>query len=131
MQVIKDEVGFNAIHNARNEDFPKGDAYQAWLNLETIYKPKSSAKKHELEQSFNKSSLDKEHKNPDEWFAELEKIRLQLKIDFKTEISDDRMISQILYNTNPHQYKTTIALIKRDIDKGVEITLDAVKDDLR
>jgi hypothetical protein len=89
------------------------------------------AKKHELEQTFNKSSLDKEHKNPDEWFAELEKIRLQLKIDFATEITDDRMISQILYNTHPHQYKTTIALIKRDIDKGVEITLDDVKDDLR
>jgi hypothetical protein len=131
MQVVKDTVGFNAINNAKNDAFPKGDAYQAWVNLETIYKPKSSAKKHELEQLFNKSSLDKEHKSPDEWFAELEKIRLQLKIDLKTEITDDRMISQILYNTNPHQYKTTIALIKRDIDKGVEITLDDVKDDLR
>ena len=74
MQVVKDEIGFNAIHNAKTETLPKGDAYQAWLNLETIYKPKSSAKKHELEQAFNKSSLDKEQKNPDEWFVEWEKI---------------------------------------------------------
>ncbi len=44
MQVIKDDgAGFNAIHNARTEDLPKGDAHQAWTNLETIYKPKSSA----------------------------------------------------------------------------------------
>ena len=41
------------------------------------------------------------------------------------------MISQILYNTIPHQYKTAIAIIKRDIDKGIEITLDSVKEDLR
>ena len=131
MMVVKDEIGFGAIHNARTETLPKGDAYKAWTNLETIFKPKSSAKKHELEQAFNKSSLDKEQKNPDEWFAELEKIRLQLKIDFATEIPDEQMISQILYNTNPPQYKTAIALIKRDINRNVEITLDAVKDDLR
>ncbi len=33
MQVVKDTVGFNAINNAKNDAFPKGDAYQAWVNL--------------------------------------------------------------------------------------------------
>ena len=97
MMCVKEDVGFGAVDNARTPELPDGDAYKAWLNLETIFKPKSSAKKHELEQTFNKSSLDKEQKNPDEWFAELEKIRLQLKLDFETEITDDQMISQIIY----------------------------------
>ena len=41
------------------------------------------------------------------------------------------MISQIIYNLHPTQYRTTIALIKRDINKGVEITLQDVEDDIR
>jgi hypothetical protein len=87
---IKDSVSFGAVYNAITTELPDGDAYKAWENLKTIFKPVSSARRHELEQAFNQSSLDKESKNPDEWFAELEKIRLQLKLDFKTEISDDR-----------------------------------------
>ena len=74
-----------------------------------------------MEQNFNKISLDKEQKNPDEWFVKFEKIRLQLKIDFETEITDDQMISQILYNTNPPQYKTAIALIKTSKEISIEV----------
>ena len=56
---VKDDISFGAVYNAITEDLPEGDAYQAWQNLQAIYKPISSAKKHELEQTFNKSSLDK------------------------------------------------------------------------
>jgi hypothetical protein len=128
---VRDSVSFGAIYNAMTEELPDGDAYKAIENLKTIYKPVSSAKTHELEQSFNQSSLTKETKNPDEWFAELEKIRLQLKLDFNTIIDDDKMISQIIYNIHPQQYKTTIALIKRDLNKDQKITLTDVKDDIR
>ena len=121
----------SAIYNATTSALPDGDAHQAWENLKTIFKPVTSAKKHELEQTFNQSALLKELKNPDEWFAELEKIRLQLKLDFKYIIDDEKMISQIIYNIHPLQYRTTIALIKRDINKGVKITLQDVEDDLR
>jgi transposase InsO family protein len=129
---VKDEVSFGAIFNAMTNELPEGDAYKAWQNLQTIFKPVSSAKKHDLEQTFNKSSLDKESTNPDEWFAELERIRLQLKLDFNREITDDQMISQIVYNINPIQYKTTVAIIKRDINRGDKtINLEDVKDDIR
>ena len=128
---VKDPVSFGAIYNAMTDELPDGDAHQAWENLMTIFKPVSSAQKHELEQAFNQSSLLKEQKNPDEWFAELEKIRLQLKLDFKTTIDDDQMISQIIYNLHPPQYKTTIALIKRDLNKGAEVTLQDVEEDIR
>ena len=128
---VKDAVSFTAVFDAKNDDFPEGDACKAWSNLQTIFKPLSSAKKHELEQLFNKSSLDREHTNPDEWFAELERIRMQLDLDFNTKITDDQMISQIIYNVHPVQYKHTIATIKRELTQGTKVTLESVKDDLR
>ena len=66
---VKDEVSFGAVYNAKTVALPTGCARHAWLNLERLFKPKSSAKKHELEQAFNQSSLTKSSKNPDEWFA--------------------------------------------------------------
>ena len=128
---VKDEVSFGAIYNAKTLSLPTGCARTAWLNLEKIFKPKSSAKKHELEQAFNQSSLVKTSKNPDEWFAELERIRLQLMLDFSVNIDDDRMISQIIYNITPTEYKTTVALIKRDLNKKVPLSLTDVMDDIR
>ena len=48
---VKDEVSFGAIFTAKTMPLPTGCARKAWQNLEKIYKPKSSAKKHELEQA--------------------------------------------------------------------------------
>jgi hypothetical protein len=128
---VKDNVSFLAIFNARSDALPDGDAYKAWNNIQDIFKPNSSAKKHELEQAFNKSSLDKKQINPDEWFAELERLRLQLRLDFQTTISDSQMISQILYNIHPQPYKMAVTILKRDLNRNLELTLDNVKDDLR
>jgi hypothetical protein len=52
---VKDEVSFGAIYNAKTLSLPTGCARTAWLNLENIFKPKSSAKKHELEQVFDQN----------------------------------------------------------------------------
>jgi Reverse transcriptase (RNA-dependent DNA polymerase) len=128
---VRDHVSFLAIYNARTTELPDGCALKAWQNLQDIFKPVSSAKKHEIEQAFNKSSLDKEQKNPDEWFAELERYRLQLKLDFDTTISDNQMISQIVYNCHPQPYKMAITILKRDLNRNLTISLDNVKDDLR
>jgi hypothetical protein len=79
----RDHVSFNAINNSTSEDVSQGDAHQAWLNLHTILKSTSSAQKYDLEFQFNQCSLIRDTKNPDEWFAELDCIRLQLKVDHK------------------------------------------------
>ena len=75
--------------------------------------------------------MEKDNKNPDKWFADLEHIRLQLQLDFNYIIDYERMISQIIYNVLPNPYKTTIALIKRELNKKVVLTLNEVKDDIR
>lgn len=89
---VKDSVSFGAIYNGITSDLPDGDASLAWKNLQTIFKPVSDAKKHELEQQFNQCGLHKESKNPDEWFVELEHLRLQLLLDFKVTYDDDKLI---------------------------------------
>jgi hypothetical protein len=93
-------------------DFSKGDAAKAWKGLIAVFKLISSAKRYELEQQFQKSSLEKEHMNPDEWFTQMENICLQLIMDYQMFISDNRMISQIIHNFHPIQYKATLTVIK-------------------
>ncbi len=56
----------------------------------------SNAKTHELEQQFNFCPLSKEITKPDEWFAVLKKIKLQLLWDFKEEFKDENIISHIV-----------------------------------
>lgn len=129
--LIKDSVGFGILFNAKTPDHPEGDAATAWEGLIKVFKPVNSAKKYELEQQFQKSSLDREQTNPDEWFSILENLRLQLSIDYNMDISDDRMISQIIHNVHPIQYKTTLTVIKRDLNKGVPISLEELKEELR
>ena len=128
---VKDPVSFGAIFNASTKELPDGDARQAWLNIMSIFKPVSNAKKHELEQKFNQCSLTKEAFNPDEWFAELEQIRLQLLLDFKVTYDDDKIISQVVYNLTPALYQTTVALFKRDLNRGLPLSLMEVKNDIR
>jgi hypothetical protein len=41
------------------------------------------------------------------------------------------MVAHIIYNVKPRVYETTIALIKRDINKGNVQGLDSVKEELR
>jgi hypothetical protein len=58
-----DPVSFNAINSSISEDVPQGDAQQAWLNLHTIFKPTSSAQKHDLECQITQCSLIRDTKN--------------------------------------------------------------------
>ena len=86
---------FGALYNS------DGDAYIAWENLKTIYKPISVAQKHALEKAFNHCTLTNQNTNPDEWFSTLQHFRTQLLLDHNFTITDEQMISQILYNVTP------------------------------
>ncbi|TAF30165.1 MAG: hypothetical protein EAZ68_23195, partial [Oscillatoriales cyanobacterium] len=126
---MSDGVSVGAIYNANTTALPDGDANLAWENLSDIYKPKSSAKRYDLEQEFNKCVLWKEDKNPDEWFSELERIRLQLRMDFDIHMYDDeKLISHILYNTKPRLYDTIITVLKRDFMQMNEERGDTVNE---
>jgi hypothetical protein len=59
-----------------------------------------------LEQKFNDLKLDKESKNPDEWFTELEHIRVLLQEDHSFEITDAKTIQHVVYNIKVKTYDT-------------------------
>jgi hypothetical protein len=52
-------------------------------------------------------------------------------LDHKFTISDEQMISQILYNITPPMYQMTVAIIKRDLQRKITITLPELQADLR
>jgi transposase InsO family protein len=132
---IKDATGFQAIRNGKTTDLPNGSARLAWKNLIRIYQPKSTTQKYDLEQKFNDCKLEKETKNPDEWFTELEHIRVLLQEDHAvTTFTDAKLIQHIIYNMKPKCYDTIVFTLKRDLEYNNAINpldLERVKDEIR
>jgi Reverse transcriptase (RNA-dependent DNA polymerase) len=132
---IKDPTGFQAVRNGKTKELPDGSAFVAWKNLLRIYQPKSNTQRYELEQKFNDLKLDKDSKNPDEWFTELEHIRVLLQEDHSFEITDSKMIQHIVYNIKVKAYDTVIFSLKRDLEyknnTSVALDLERVKDEIR
>jgi hypothetical protein len=91
-----DTINFNAVQNAVTDDLPTGDAKKERKNICEISQPATKADQHDLEQQFNHCILQDETQNPDRWFSKLENLRILLKFDPKTTITDDTMITQIL-----------------------------------
>lgn len=128
---ISDPVTFSVLSNSKPVGYVEGHARTAWLSIQTLYKPTSNANKFELENKFNHCVLSTDNKDPDEWFAELESMRMQLRIDFAIVISNEKMVSHIVYNTRPRMYQTTLAIIKRELNNSMVVKLENLKKDLR
>jgi hypothetical protein len=92
---VTDPISYEAIQNATTEELPDGDAKKAFANLCNIFKPVAKTEQHDLEQQFHHCQLTEDSANPDKWFAKLDNIRLQLKIDHRIELNDDKVITQI------------------------------------
>ena len=86
-----------------------------------------------MELKLNECILDKETKKPDEWFTELEHIRVLLREDHTVILDNDKMIQHILYNLNPKFYETAVFTLKRDLRYSTTTPLDLerVKDEIR
>ena len=128
---IQDKSTFGLMNSAKPEGYTEGHARSAWLAIETRFKPKSDANKYELENKFHHCALINENKSPDDWFADLEEIRTQLRIDFQIDIKDDKMVSHIVYNMKPRMYQNTLEIIKRELNNSLVIKLESLKNDMR
>jgi hypothetical protein len=113
-----DTVTFGAVQNATTEELPTGDAEKVWKNIYKINQPTTRTELHELEWLFNHCSLSDENLNLDKWFSQLENLRIRLKIDHRYEISDDKMITQILYNVPSKHNATMVTILKLKMAKG-------------
>jgi hypothetical protein len=107
-----DHVSLRALTSAVTAKRPNGCARTAWKKLEHLHKPKDDSTKYELVQKFNRLELSQENKNPYEWLAEPQSIRVQLMIDHSYDIPDSEFISHIIYNVQPRIYQTLSTLVK-------------------
>ena len=126
-----DIVTYDAIQTAVTTELPDGCAKTAWRNICDIYQPATKTEQHELEQQFSRCELKDESENPDKWFSKMENLRIQLKQDHQVTIEDDKMKTQILFNTKPAMYSTIISILKRDMNKGTAVTLTDIKQEYR
>ena len=114
---MSDAVSFEAVDSSKTVDLPDGDAKMAWENLVNLYQPNNKTELQALRQQFNHCALTEASYSPDKWFAKLESLRLEMKL-MKHVIDDDTMIAQIIYNTQPSIYNTTIEILTREQSIG-------------
>jgi hypothetical protein len=79
---LTDKISQSALYNSKTKYLPLGCAAKAWINLYTLYYPVNVNKMNELKKDFARSTLYKDDKIPDEWFAELYSIRQRLEDDY-------------------------------------------------
>jgi hypothetical protein len=84
------------VHNGITIAQPEGDAQLALINM---CKPTTSTELHDLEQQFYQCTVTEEKYEPAKWFAKLEHIRLQLRVDHNYTLHDNKMNTQILFQT--------------------------------
>jgi hypothetical protein len=113
-----DAITFNAIQNAVTQELPSIDAKQAWTDICEINQPATRADQHDLEQQFNHCVLQDDCQNPDRLFSKLENWRISLRLDHQLIITDDSMITQILYNTNSKHYDAMVTVLKLEMTRN-------------
>jgi transposase InsO family protein len=128
---ITDKVSYDAIINANTTELPSGDAKLAWSHLVDMHQPTTRTELHNLEQQFHQCRLRSITKNPDDWFAQLEHIRVQLRNDHNMVITDDQLKTQILYNTDPEEYKIAKELLKHQLNLNINVTIINIKSTYR
>ena len=126
----KDEVSFGAVDEAITTEQPDGDAALAWSNLKSRFESETPASKIKLKKEFHDSRLEDAATDPDEWIADLERIRQRLKA-LKSEINEDDFIIHILNNL-PIKYENLVEAMEvelKDITKT--LSLKTVRERLR
>jgi gag-polypeptide of LTR copia-type len=109
---MSDAVSFKAVDSRKTGDLPDGDSKLAWTTLTNIYQPNNKSELQALKQQFNYCALIDASYPPDKWFAKLETLKIEMK-NMEHVIDDDAMIAQILFNTQPSNYNTTIEILTR------------------
>jgi hypothetical protein len=121
-----DDVSFCIVDAACTTELPRGCAKTAWDGLVAKFEPKTSASKVKLWRQFAECVLEDSSKHPEEWIAELDRIR-QLLIGVNSPISDEDLIVHILNNL-PKEYETVVEAMEREIDV---LLLSELREELR
>ena len=103
---MEDDISFNAVDTAITTELPDGSAALAWQRLKLRWQPTTMTSLFKLEAEFANKRLEYKTRNPEEWIAELEQLKIRIA-SLGGEVTNERMISHILSNLPP-LYKSTM-----------------------
>ena len=110
---VEDDVSFNAVDTAVTTELPDGSAALAWQRLKLRWQPTTMTTRFELEAEFANSRLTDTTRNPEEWIAELEQLKIRIT-SMGGEVTNERMVGHIISNL-PTEYDATVEYIQREI----------------
>ena len=119
---------FNIVSEKMNEeDYPNGNAKDAWDQLKLEFEPKSITSYVKLKNQFNSRKL-KRNEKPKVWINELCKMRERMK-EMKHPMSDEDFYIQIIGNIPMKMYRSEIKEFRKELEAGT-LTLDKIKTEL-
>ena len=118
---------FNLIKNTKSDDYPDGNASNAWKALEKKFEPKTAPSKAKLHRLFYKAEMRKKA-DPIDFITYLEGIRSRLA-GTGIKMDDEHFNLQVL-NTVLKGYATEVRLTEEKLDKSETVTIDDLKDRL-
>jgi hypothetical protein len=124
----KFDTCFGIINSSRNELMPDEDARLAWMNLTSIFDPKTKAILIQLKRQFLDIRLNDIGLDPDQWIQSLEGMQRKLRI-LGHQVTEIDIIIHILQNL-PKEYENTVELLENNLENEVA-NLDRVKEKLR
>ncbi|CAM9889349.1 unnamed protein product, partial [Chrysoparadoxa australica] len=116
---------FAIVQEARTSKLPSGSAAEAWKCLKEKYQVETSASKVELKREFAAKDME-DTQDPDEYFMELEYLRLRLKA-MNSIIDDDDVIAHVLSHL-PASYSELVTVLEGEIDS---LTLSKLRERVR
>ena len=117
---------FGYVNGARSEEFPNGNAKEAWDKLVSTYESSNMANVIALSGQWTKCTIN-ENENPDIWFVELDRIRERLS-HTSSAISDGAYVAHVINNL-PEVYKSLV--VGKFGLASSELTIQEVKKNVR
>jgi hypothetical protein len=128
MIACQDDMCFGIIDGSRSAMFPDGDAALAWKRLNEKFEPRNSSNLMTIKREFSQCSLKRE-RDPEDWINQLLLMNRRLEgIGYK--MSEMEIIVHIL-NKLPREYESVVEQIEGDLNNGLTVDLEKVKNKLR
>ena len=118
------EVASGYVDEAVTDKFPEGDAAVAWENLKKKFQPSTTGSRVQYKNEFNNNILSSVNDDPDEWIAQLEKLRKLIKAT-GSEISDEDLLIHVINNL-PKEYEALVDNFEKELDEG-KLTIEDMR----
>ena len=122
-------VAFGIVARAKKGEYKRGNARQAWKDLQEKYEPTTAPTMSKLSQVYQNARL-KEGNDPDVYITYLEDLRERLDV-VNWEITDVQFMTKIL-NSLTKDYKDEMKTLEKDLNKtgAGALTVKKIREEL-